>query len=125
MRRFLAILSLLSLANLTTARLGLACEMESAPGQPHAAHDAAAPLHDMAMHAGHQADQSDERAVPADEDGSGQAGCLMMAQCAVVLAQPAPMSRAEFGVASQDVMRSAQPTPSSAQLEQDVPPPRA
>ena len=120
MRRLIAALSLLGLANLMFAQGGVPCPLKSHHGQApatavvmgHEHHDMGTRAHDVA--------------VPLPDEGSSHAPvCLTMGPCAVTLDVSGPVVSTYMVAGVDRVLAASDHLPPSAVIAPELPPPRA
>ena len=120
MRRALAVLSLLTLANLTVVQVGLACESLpdgsrfTGSAAVHGAHHGASP----------SATAGTDAVSTAPDDRSSTSPCLAMAHCAVTLAVADECPGPASGVISSGVVAKSDSRPVSPSAAPALPPPR-
>lgn len=120
MRRLIALLSLLSLANLTFVRGGAACPLNG----HHAQHVASA---SMSGHEGHDMGgmSNHEMVQPSSDDDAQPPTCLTMGPCALTLAVSDAIDVAYATGPVDRVIAISDHLPPSAALSRELPPPRA
>ena len=123
MRRFVASLSLLALANLVFVQADSVCPLAESAHANHQTVSAAAPDHE-----GHQMGTMSEHgaAQPAPDPGSSHpSGCLTMGPCGMTLDLANSVVAASMIAKADDVIGGSEPLPRSVGIAPDLPPPRA
>ena len=120
MRRLVALLSLLSLANLVFVRGGTTCPLTDHHGGTATATLTGHEGHDMSAMAGHDMAQP----MP-DENSSHTPACLTMGPCALALDIAGAVVMTSTTAHADGVLAVSDHLPPSAALSPELPPPRA